>query len=216
MLSDCWHPMRSKLPWLISFISHFTWRGLVAFSRAVNWIRDKPTKRLQTYQEFTLRDCHIFAARYSILFSLYTSLEDHIKWISTSRLCRNKASSPPVLKFLFSKKWKKPKKTRHYVEGIHCDLRRDYDERFFQVFFGRWPESPNHDKQDWGRERGKQLTVGFFHFKMLWLFTKSFSSELWRISTCCMAFDDIMNPLLELEINFLTGRSLVLGYFLLP
>lgn len=79
MLSDCWRPMRSKLPWLISSISHFTWRGLVAFSRALNWIRNKPTKRLQTYQEFTLRDCHIFAARYSILFSVHTSLGDHIK-----------------------------------------------------------------------------------------------------------------------------------------
>lgn len=79
LCSGCQSPMRGKLPWLISSISHFTWRGLVAFSRVLNWIRDKPTKRLQTYQEFTLRDCHILDARYSILFSLYTLLGDHIK-----------------------------------------------------------------------------------------------------------------------------------------
>lgn len=80
--------------------------------------------------------------------------------------------------------------TRHYAEGIHCDLRRDHGERFFQVFFGRWPVSPSHDKQDWGRGERKTPHCGLFHLKILWLFTENFSSEPWPISTCCMTFDE--------------------------
>jgi len=162
MLSDCWHPMRSKLPWLISFISHFTWRGLVAFSRAVNWIRDKPTKRLQTYQEFTLRDCHIFAARYSILFSLYTSLEDHIKWISTSRLCRNKASSPPVLKFLFSKKWKKKQKKQTLCWGNSLWFEKRLRWKVFSSLFWEMTWEPKSWQTGLGEGKRKTTHCGLF------------------------------------------------------
>lgn len=49
--------------------------------------------------------------------------------------------------------------------------------------------SSSHDKQDWEEEQ-KNKSLQAFLLKILQLFTESFSSEPWPISTCCMAFDE--------------------------